>query len=90
MNRIDLSTTIALFESMDCVEEMSEVNAEEEEEDQDEEDGEETSPRHSNSIGQGEDCFVFPLPTRFPLDRSHRWNSNSIPATPYLCLEVND
>lgn len=46
MNRIDLATTIALFESMDCVEEMSEVNVEEDEEDEDEEDGEETSPRH--------------------------------------------
>ena len=46
MNRIDLATTIALFESMDCVEEMSEVNVEEDEDQDDEEGGEETSSRH--------------------------------------------
>ena len=49
MNRIDLSTTIEMFESMNCVEEMSEVNAEDEEEQEEDE----TSTRHRRKTSVG-------------------------------------
>jgi len=71
MNRIDLATTIALFESMDCVEEMSEEEEEEEEEENDSE--EDTRRRRGTTAGvRGRRRKAHPKCTKRDIEKAYK------------------